>query len=151
MDPIDTKTANRLATGAPGSLTLAGRVYLVTQPTRADFVTLRKHLLATWKPQQTSPLAAIAPELAALPLELQKVAVAEAVKLKDARKEPTAAEAEELLLSPPGVAFWAWLLVRKLQPEVTLAELQAAITLENVDQVIAELMTANGLEEANPN
>ena len=151
METMEPKAANQAATGAPGTIVLGEEIYLVSQPTKADFVTLRKRLAASFKATKTTPLASIAPELAGLSPDLQKLAIEAAVKLKDGQREPTAIALEELLMEPAGVAFWAWLSIRKNHPEVQLATLQAAITLENVDTVIAELVDAGGLRDADPN
>lgn len=151
MDPIETITANQLATGAPGTIKIGDQTYLVSQPSRADYMTLRKHLAGVLKRTKIAPLAAIAPELAGLPPEFQKMAIEAAVKIKESGREATNDNITELLMEPAGVAFWAWLLIRKNEPAVSLAEFEKAITVENVDAIAADLLAANGLSEAVPN
>lgn len=150
-EPLDVQVANRLATAAPGSVTLAGETYLVGQPTKAEFITLRKELIRLWKASNSTPLTSIAPELQGLPPELQKIAVEAAVKLKAGNQEPDAAALQSMLFEPEAAAFWAWLLIRKNHPDVKLAAIKAAITRDTVDDVLASLLDANGLRDADPN
>lgn len=151
MEPIDTQTANRLATGAPGTITLGEHVYIISQPTKADMVTLRKHLNAAYQANKSPVLAEIAPELAGLSPELQRMAIEAAVKLKDGNRVASPEALEALILEPANVAFWVWLLVRRNHPEAKLDTIRAAVTEENVDTVIAEMMDAGGLREIDPN
>jgi hypothetical protein len=154
MEAIETKTANQLATGAPGSIELGGETYLVSQPTKGDFVTLNKELEKIWKAKnegrKSSVIADIAQDLKLLPPEFQKMAMDSAMEaVKD--RSPTKHELSSILFEREGVAFWAWLLIRKTQPSIKLATIRAGITDDNLDQICGQLLEANGLKEASPN
>lgn len=147
--PLEPKTANQLATGAPGTIVLGGETYLVSQPTKQDFVTLRKHLAAMFRAKAESTYASMKADLVDMPPDIRAIAIAEIVKSN--KREPTDSELEDLLLEKDGVAFWAWVLIRKTQPAVKLKTIRDAIDDGNVDGMIAELLDAGGLKAASPN
>lgn len=149
MDTVETKTANRLATGAPGSVVIGDRTYLVAQPTKADFVTLGKELRRIKQSGDAKVIAEVAKEVKDLPPAIQKMAIDAAVKMSKSDPDPN--DLQSVLFEPEAVAFWAWLLIRKGDPTVSLASLKAAIGPDNVDEICARLIEANGLKEASPN
>jgi hypothetical protein len=148
--PLDTTTANREATGAPGTVTLAGQVYLIAQPTPANMVTIWKHLAASWKKRNADPIGAVAAKLKGLPSNVQEIAIREAVRLNAGNTEPDNAALTPLLLEAEGVAFAYWLLINKAGQKIELAKVQEAITEDNVDDYVAEFMHAVGLAAVSP-
>lgn len=153
MGPIDTKTANQLATGSPGSIQIGEQTYLLSQPLKGDFVTWRKHVTALWKKRNAKPITAVADQLKDLPPELQQMAVAEAVKLGAGNLEPDTQALLGMLTDPDAVAFFAWLLIRKNHPDVTLDALKELIGKhpEAIDTITADVLTAASLKAADPN
>lgn len=146
MDKVEQKTANQLATGAPGTISLGGEVYLVGQPTPADFVTLRKRLRELWKAEHQNTLAAVTQELAGIPKEYHGVILAEAVKAKPST-EPSNEALLALLMQEAGCRFWTWLLLRKHAPALTQTQVAELVTAGNVDQVLADLFEAGGMAQ----
>src|ERR1035438_10382262 len=93
MDVLQTKTANQLATGAPGPIVLDGVTYLVAQPKRGDYVTFQKMLAKLWKEKNANPVAVAAAALAGLPEKLQGFMVqngaVQATMALPSQQEPT--------------------------------------------------------------
>lgn len=151
IQPIETPAANRLAAGAPGTVTLGELVYLIAQPSDADMVTIWKHLTSVWKQRHNDPLGKIMAAVKGLPANVQEIAIREAVRLNDGNMEPDNAALTPLLLEPAGVAFAYWLLINKAGQAVPLAAVSACIDDANVDDYVATFMRAVSLRDAAPN
>lgn len=155
MEPMDTTVANNAATGGPGTIRIGKRLCLASQPTRADFVTLRKFLSQTWQKRNTKPLTAVATELRDMPQELRELvqagAVSRAVDRSTGNAAPEVGDLSELITDPEVAAFWAWHLCRKTDPSLTLAECEAA-TKEpgTVDELLADLLLATSMKDVAP-
>lgn len=146
MEPVDQQTANHLATGAPGTITLDGQVYLVGQPTKADFVTLSKRLREMWKRDNQNTLAQVTAELSGIPKEHHAAIIEAAVRAKPSI-EPDSAALSALLQHEEGLRFWTWLLLRKHDPVLTQARVAELVSADNVDQVLADLFEAGGMAQ----
>lgn len=119
---MDAATANRLAPGGAGVITLGGVEYLVAQPTLADKETLQTRLA----------------------LFVRQQAAKQGLRLKPGEGQSSEAILDAMC-SVQGVRFLAWLLIRKVQPEVRREDLDAAITEDNCLQVFIELDDACGM------
>lgn len=149
---MDLRQANDLATGAPGTITLGEQVFLVAQPTDADFVTLRRHLRELFLQRARTPLKAIMEDLKGLPPGVQQEVLKAAVAQQaGGGSEPTSEALQQLLFEPDGCRFWVWLLARKHQPLLKLEELLPLITPETVDDTLAQLLRASGFKDMDPN
>lgn len=145
---MDQQQANDAATGAPGTVVVGEKIYLVSQPTDADFVTLRKHLRELFGRSAKSPLKAIMDDLKMLPLHLQAEAIKAAVQQQSGGgSEPTADAMQSILYTPEGCCFWLWLLARKNDRALDIQTVRASITEENVDDILAQIMRATASED----
>ena len=97
-----------------------------------------------------TPLASIAESLKGLPEELQKFAIAEAVRIQaNGGAEGNAAFYRDKMLSNDGCGFLFWMLAKSNHPELThniCTDLVAKVTPEVVMQ---QLATASGLVTMN--
>ncbi len=153
---LETKVANRLAKGGKGTIRIGDKLYLANPPTQADFQTLRKRLAVAWKEANKNPLSAVAAELKEMDPELRAIvqdgAISRAVDRKTGNAAAEAGDLAELLTQPKESAFWAWYLCRENHPELTLPEVEAAIADAGAaDRLLADLMLATGMKEADPN
>jgi hypothetical protein len=151
MDTIDQATANHLAAGANGAVTLGDATYLVAQPTKADFIALGKMLRKEWHAKNCRPLAAIADELEGLPPDLREFAIKAAVGIKAKASAPDSGALSALIAEPEGCAAWVWILTRKTSPGLTLEQLRTIITEQNVNDVCVELLAATDMKRVDPN
>lgn len=138
--------ANELIDGGAGTIRLAGKVFLVGQPTPEDLASIGAYL----KKRAKSPVAALQddPDFALLSAEDQKARLAEAAKRKfDSQLPFDPMSALDALTSLEGTRFTAWTLIRKKQPEVTFEEITRLVTEENHLQVSVELDIASGMEK----
>lgn len=137
--------ANESVAGALGSFELGGKTFLVDQVTDQTIATLHKHLRKTMK----SPLASIMESLKGLPEELQKVAVAEAVKLQaNGGVEGNAVFFRDQMLSANGTGFLFWLLAKKNHPDLTLEKAMELVNkADSVMAVMEELSKACGMDQ----
>lgn len=88
-------------------------------------------------------LESIVDKLKGLPLELQKVAVQEAVRLDHAEPEVDKAL---LMMQPANVAYLLWQVTRTHHSADSLADLQKLITEENAGHVLADVVRASNLQ-----
>ncbi len=146
---MDPKTTPENATAAPGSIELGGRTFLVAQHTPADVMALRKRL----KKHVKDPLSMYAdlvsdPKFRRLPKKVRDTLAEEAGRLRmQGDVSLTADMAEDMLQEPRHCAFLAWLLIRKLHPDVTLEALADLITDDNAAAVYADLARESGMSE----
>jgi hypothetical protein len=148
---IEQAVANDLASGAPGTLELEGKTYLVAQPTKSDWIALKKHLAKIREKEQKSYLARIVEEVKGLDPEVQKVAIQAAVQVRKDDKEISSDALSSMILEPEGMRFWVWKLARKHHPELTLECVSKLITEENVNDVAAEMLGATSMRDVDPN
>src|SRR5438105_5032681 len=99
---------NELAAGAPGTVEIGGRVYLVSQPTDAMFLTVKGYV----KQRVKTPLQAVAEDLKNLPPSLQVEALRAAAVVQAGGSALTAEAMQDVLLTPDGAAFLAWVHIR---------------------------------------
>ena len=136
------------AAAAQGTITLGNCVYLVSQPTPQDMQTIARYL----RDLVTNPLKMMANDIACLPVEIRQQFVDAALRLQMRRQMP-ANETEwqqattGALMTPEGVAFIAWVLIRKEQPHVTLELIKANVTDTNYMDVLTEITAASGMAQ----
>lgn len=139
---MDDQAANASVAGAKGSITVAGKTYLVEPISDQITGTLHNYFRRTMK----SPLAAIAESLEGLPESLQKFAVAEAVKMQaNGGAEGNGAFYRDAMLSDHGCGFLFWLLAKKNHPELTHETCTALVKQATPEVIMADLATASGL------
>lgn len=139
------KQASDTATGAGGTITLAGELFVVGQPTHADRALFLRHA----KRNLRSALATIRGELKGLPPSAQEAAVKAAVEVDaGGGAEPTASFWREQLYSLEGCRLWCWLLLRRDQPDLKLADMERLIpSEEDVPWVHECLFKASRMDE----
>lgn len=128
----------------PGTINLGGTTYLVAKATDRDVFArvknARKSVLKTF-----NPIKEVLDSIKDLSVsEDQKTALLmQAHRIKASGEVPPDL-VSDYMQSPKGLAFYAWLLIRKNHPEVTLESIQALITEVNAEDVFAELDEASG-------
>jgi hypothetical protein len=139
---VDPKTADELAAGAPGTVTLGGKLWLISPPSDEVMLTLRQ-----WVAQRMeTPVEAIAKKVRNLPPELQEAAIREAVRSEAAGSDVTAERINRELATVEGASFWFWLLAREHQPDVDLEkDVRPLVTEANVFGVLIDLHRASSL------
>lgn len=144
---MEKEQANEIATGAPGTVSLNGETYLVSQPTVATFMTVRQWIRKRLK----SPLEAVAPHIKHLPPELQAEVIKHAVSRQESGSELTDDRLQAEISTPEGTAFLLWLLARPHHPETTPKTFLPHLTEDNVFGILADLLTATRLEDLEGN
>ena len=93
-----------------------------------------------------TPLSSIAESLKGLPEELQKFAIAEAVKLQaNGGAEGNAAFYRDKMLSSDGCGFLFWMLAKGNHPELTHKSCTDLVSQVTPEVIMQELATASGL------
>lgn len=138
--------------GAPGVLELvdaAGTPHtlLVTRPSAADLITMRKWVLAQPLPDQGQAQGLTSEELEGLKPEERALLIREYARAKGTRREPTESEAVLAVFSPAGVAMQLWLAARRNHPELKKGDVAALVTEANYEQVLDDLDRALGASE----
>jgi hypothetical protein len=155
MEPLDTKAANKAALGAPGTIRIGGNVYLASQPTKSDFGTLNKFLLDFHKKKSAKLLAEISKEVANLPADIKAAVMKEVAATAVGNSTPDANALGGLLLENEAIAFWTWHLCRKNHPELTLAEVTAAVNDPSnpafAGEMMADMLEATSMKDVVPN
>ncbi len=129
---------------APAPIVLGGTTYLVAKPTEKDvfsvFFNARKQAARLY-----NPFREVTDALEGLPVSEQQRTelLLQAHRVKVSGEVPSEA-LTAYLTGPKGCAFYAWILIRKNHPEVTLETIQAAITDDNCVAVFADLDEASG-------
>lgn len=144
---MDQDMQNEVATGAPGTLPLGGKVWIVSQPSAQHFSMLRQWARKRLK----KPLASVAREVEGLPIELQQAAIEAAVKLNESGSELTADRIQDELTTVEGCGWWLWVLTREHHPDATPATFRALMDEDTVHGVLADLRKATRLEDVDPN
>jgi hypothetical protein len=155
MKPSKKQTRNEKVTAAPGPLKLGERTYLVLPPTPADMLSLRKYLRGRHRKERATAAGDALPglrseELAGLTPEDRLAVLREFARTKatdtGGKSTMTEDEAFDLLQDPDGASYMIWLSARRHQT-VTLEEIRAAITDDNVDQILEDFDEASGAED----
>lgn len=146
---MEAQERNEAVAGAKGTIVLGDQTFLVDQITDRHMATLSAYLRKRLK----SPLDAILSSIKGLSPELQKVAVAEAVKLQaSGPPEVTKSFVEQQLLEPEPLSFLVWILIRGNHPEVRHD--QAFISMvekAGAESVLSDLYSAAGLSKMQGN
>lgn len=141
----DDKTDNSTLDGAPGTIKLGGRTYLVGQPGLEDASSVAAFL----KTHARKPLNELQddPAFAYLPADEQKSRLLDAARLQlDQQRQPWTGEAAlAAMMTLQGVRFQAWLLIRKHHPEFAFDDACKLITEENYVPVSIELDFVSGM------
>lgn len=152
MEVLDTKTANQVASGAPGTIEIGGETYFVAQPTEADFVTLHKYLIEAWRGDKSKFLKQVAEQVKGLPEKLQEVAIRSAVEAQARGDTEPAQEAlQSMLYELRHTAFWVWTLCRKNHPDLTLQAVASGVNADNQTELLAGLLRASSMAAVAPN
>ncbi len=136
---------NEQADGAPGTVTLGGRSFLVASPTPADKTTIFKQFHKMAKAKLRSPMAVVREEWEGLTAEQREMLVAVAMKQQvgdKGEKEPTQDHVNAQIYTPEGCAFQLWVLAGKFDPTLKLEDVSPLITEDNVINVLADLAEA---------
>jgi hypothetical protein len=133
---------NASVAAGKGSVVIAGKTFLIDPISDQITGTLHNYFRRTMK----TPLAAIADSLKGLPEDLQKFAIAEAVKMQaNGGAEGNGAFYRDAMLSDAGCAFLFWLLAKKNHPELTHEACIALVKQATPEVVMGDLATASGL------
>ena len=131
-------------TGAPGTIMLGGKPYLVAPPVPEDMGTIGAYL----KQHAKSPVAALRddPDFAYLPEDVQQERLRDAARRKFSDSQPfDPVSALEVLTSLEGTRFIAWVLLRKLEKAITYDQIVELVTRDNFERVSVELDIASGM------
>ena len=141
---MDSQTANDLAAGAPGVLTLGGTDYLVAPATDKTGILVRNYVKSKLK----TPIQAIADAVQGLPAALRAEVLRAAVAQQAGGSEVTEEGSREILLSVDGCRFLAWVHLKPpTNPELTRKQLDALVTEDNYLDVFPELDRATGMSQ----
>lgn len=146
---MESQERNEAVAGAKGSIYLGGQTYLVDQITDRHMATLSAYLRKRVK----SPLETIMESVKSLPPDLQKVAVAEAVKIQASGPPAVTREfVEQQLLEAEPLSFLVWVLIRGNHSDVKHnAEFIKIVESAGVESVLSDLYTAAGLAKMQGN
>ena len=144
MSEVNNAQESEATISAPGTIKLGNTTYLVAKPSEKDVFAVFFHAKKEAK-KLFNPIQEVTDALRGLPVsEQQKTELLlQAHRVKVSGEEPEDASTA-YLTSPRGAAFYAWMLIRKEHPGVTLEEIQGLITEDNVVSVFADLDEASG-------
>lgn len=139
---MDSATANDLAAGAPGVLTLGGTEYLVAPATDKTGILVRNYI----KQKLRTPIQAVADSIKDLPAKLRAEVLKAAVAQQAGGSEVTEEAARDILLSVDGCRFLAWVHLKPpTNPGLDRKQLDTLITDDNYLDVFPELDRATGM------
>lgn len=130
--------------GAPGTLEIGDKTFVVNPPTDKDMREIAKFLRKGTK----SAVGMISEQIRSgiIPVEVRAEAIKAAVETDaGGGAMPTGALAFDRMNSTEGVRFRLWVCARKLQPGLQLKDLESLVTEENCDQVNEDLDRATGM------
>ena len=139
---------NQQVVAAPGPMTLGGKTFMVTSPTKADLNSLRKWVRSNYRRilgEREKADGITSEELSGLSPEHQLLLIREYARAKATERELTEAEATDVILSPEGTAMMVWLAARKYG-DVTFEWLCEEITEENVGKTFEDFDAACGVQ-----
>jgi hypothetical protein len=136
---------NEELVSAQGTIILGGKTYLVSRPTEKDIFAVFSNAKKQAK-KLYNPFKHVLDAIAGLeiPQETKNALLMQAGKVSSSGEIPEES-ISEYLTSPAGAAFFAFILIRKNHPEITLEEIQKHITEENHVVIFAELDEASGV------
>lgn len=149
-----------------GTIQIKGTTYVVPKATDNDLLTVRNHVRKAI-PKEAGPFEKVQRILespgwkslsAETRRELELKMASEAAEQELGKKKPTpeekaAREQEELeqvgelLLQPKYCAFFAWILLKKTKPSLSLADLEAVIDDSNAADVLNDLLEESGTKK----
>ena len=133
---------NASVVGGKGSVVIGGKTFLIDPISDKITGTLHNYFRRTMK----SPLASIADSLKGLPEDLQKFAIAEAVKMQaNGGAEGNGAFYRDAMLSNEGCGFLFWLLAKKNHTELTHEMCISLVRDATPEVVMGDLASASGL------
>ena len=141
---MDTTNSNESIISPPGTIDLGGKTYLVSKPMEKDVFAVAMYAKKLAK-RKYNPIRETLDALQGLTAseEAKTAVILQAHRVQSSGEVPADAISDELM-GPKGCAFYAWILIRKNHPEVTLEQLQALITEDNAVVVFADLDEASG-------
>lgn len=146
---MEAQERNEAVAGGKGTLVLGGQTFLVDQITDRHMATLSAYLRKRVK----SPIEAVMESIKSLHPDLQKVAIAEAVKLQSSGPPAVSREfVEQQLLEPEPLSFLVWVLIRSNHPDVRHdAAFIKLVSDAGAEVVLSDLYTAAGLAKIQGN
>jgi hypothetical protein len=152
---------NQAGMAPEGALTLGGRTFVCRPPKVADFAALRKEMRRQIQASMADPIAAVNRRISEAekrnqPLSptVAKLMVQEALAADSAgaKVEPTEAQIGEQAGTPDGIRCFAWILLRKADPGVTLEQVAEWVPTDDAAYALAErLAELSNLAGLNPN
>ena len=141
---MDSKTADEMAAGGPGIVTLGGTDYLCAPVDDKKFFAMRAYVKSKLK----TPVQAVAEAVKDLPPALRAEALKAAVAQQAGGSEVTEEAAHDIILSRDGCRFIAWLHMQPpLNPDLTREKLNELITDDTYLDVFGQLDDATGLSK----
>lgn len=141
MSDID----NRLV-AVPGVMELGGRDYLVSPPSDGDIFMLMQYVTKVAK-KAYSPVKEAVEMCKGLDIskEAKDTIILEAYRSGNSKEVP-AERINEVMMSPIGCRFFAFLLCKKEQSEIKMDHFKEIITEDNWVEVFSQLDTASGMD-----
>lgn len=138
------ENSNEAIVSPPGTIELGGKTYLVSKPTEKDIFSVAMYAKKLAK-RKYNPIRETLDALAGLQAseEAKTAVILQAHRVQSSGEIPADAISEELM-GAKGCAFYAWVLIRKNHPEVTLEQLQDLINEDNSIMVFADLDEVSG-------
>ena len=150
------------AVGAPTSLAISGRLFIIAKPTAADELHIQNEYKRQCRAMMRTPLQSFSGDLATFS-EAQKdgkpalhpnvikmivdAAVAQQAASVGGLAEPSDDRILEQTFTPEGAAYRVWYLARKAEPDLKLSDVSALINAGNVDQVTCDMFAALGVDD----
>jgi hypothetical protein len=146
---MDQQDRNESVAGGKGTIVIGGQTYLVDQINDRHMATLSAYLRKRIK----SPLEMVMASIKSLTPELQKVAIAEAVKLQaGGPPEITRGFIEQQLLEPEPLSFLIWILIRGNHPDQRHDEAFIKVVSDaGAETLLTDLYLAAGLSKLQGN
>lgn len=131
---------------APGTIELDGTTYLVSSPTDSDIFMLMQYVtkIAKKSYKPVSEAALMLKGLTDISQTARDEIMLTAYKAGNSQEIP-AERINEVMMSPVGCRFFAFILLKKNQPELKLEDLTKLITEDNWIEIFSELDEASGL------
>ena len=155
------KAIQDAAAAGPQSIVVGGRTFIVPVPTLADFFAQRSEARRQVQSASTDPLDLLnqrisAAERANKPYSPTLIAALtdsamKSATSKEARTEPTDSQLAEQVIRPEMVYWWAWHMIRKADPTVTLDQVKEWAPGDAVYELSGKLGELMKLVKLNPN
>jgi hypothetical protein len=155
---IPTARANRLASGMPGQVTVGGRAFLVPQALEGDLGAFAEEAIKINARRRDRRLMELFKELRDYELAKQFYTESEAAEradftamLRNREMDDASYNFHRAAMSAEGAAFLLWVMARRAEPGLQLADVRALVTEDNATSVGIELLSGSGLAKADPN